>query len=289
MTATVLWMLGATASFSLLAVAGRELSAELDTFELMLYRSIAGLVLVTGWAAHQGRLAEVHTRQLSRHMLRNVWHFTAQNLWFYGIAVIPLAQLVALEFTNPIWVALLAPLLLGESLTRRKAFAVALGFVGILIVARPGLAPIGPGHLAALGAAVGFAMTSLITRKISRSDTVLCVLFWMSLTQTVASLVLALPGGIPWPSTPLLPYLAIAGVTGLTAHICLTSALALSPATIVGPLEFIRLPVITAIGALVYSEALDIAVLVGAVVILIANIINLTALKRDAAPQQNPR
>ena len=139
----------------------------------------------------------MRTTHFSLHLTRNLFHYTGQNLWFFAVALIPLSQLVALEFTNPIWVALLAPLLLGEALTRTRLFAALIGFVGVVIVAQPGRAPLEAGHFAALAAAVCFALNTIFTRQIMHFDRVLCVLFWMTLLQGTASLALSLPGGIP--------------------------------------------------------------------------------------------
>ncbi len=179
-------MAGAVFSFVAMAVAGREISAEMNTFELMLYRSIIGFIVVLLLLRRSKHgFLQVKTKNIGQHITRNILHFSTQNLWFYGIAVIPLSQLVALEFTNPIWVVLLAPLLLGETLTRKKLFVALLGFIGVLIVAQPGVQPIGWGHASGLGAALGFALNNMMTSKIMRVDRVLTVLFWMTLMQLV--------------------------------------------------------------------------------------------------------
>jgi drug/metabolite transporter (DMT)-like permease len=281
------WMLGAVASFTLMAVAGREIQVEMNTFELMLYRSVIGLSVV---ALVIGRgpegFALVRTRRADLHLKRNIFHYTGQNLWFFALTLIPLSQLVSLEFTNPLWVALLAPFMLGEPLTRAKLLAAGLGFLGVLIVARPGLSPLGLGHAAGLAAAVGFAMNTIFTKQIMRFDGVLCVLFWMTLSQSLFSLGLSLPGGIPWPSLATAPWIAVVGITGLTAHYALTSALSHAPASVVAPMEFIRLPVISLVGMWLYAEPLSAFVLVGACVIVAANFINMQASRRrgpDAA------
>ncbi|MFN6979688.1 MAG: DMT family transporter, partial [Gemmobacter sp.] len=143
------WMLVAIASFTLMAVAGRAVQAELTTFQLMAWRSLIGLGIVCALilAGRRG-FAQVRTRVPMLHLGRNLFHFTGQNLWFYGIMAIPLSQLVALEFTLPIWVALLAPLMLGERMTAAKLIAALVCFAGVLIVARPGVQAVGPGHAA---------------------------------------------------------------------------------------------------------------------------------------------
>ncbi len=279
------WILGAAASFTLMAVAGREIQTEMNTFELMLYRSsigFAALALIV-WRSDRG-FAQIRTAQPAQHVRRNVVHYAGQNLWFFAVATIPLAQLVALEFTNPIWVALLAPVFLAEPLTRARLLAAAVGFAGVMVVAQPGQIGFGAGQAAALTAAVCFAMTTIFTKRLMREDTVLCVLFWMTLAQAAMSLPLALPGGIPWPSTEIAPWVGLAGVTGLTAHYALTSALDHAPAIVVAPMEFIRLPVFAAAGMWLYGEPLSVAVFAGAALIIAANLLNMRAERRRAAP-----
>lgn len=276
-----LWMTGAIASLSLMAVAGREVSTDLDTFELMMYRSLIGLALVLAAGAATGRLGLVPTHQFRLHVVRNLFHFAGQNFWFYGVALIPLAQLFAFEFTTPIWVALLAPLVLGEAMTRTRALAIGLGFLGILVVARPGLSPLGIGHLAGLMAALGFAGNFLATKRLSLSEGVWTILFWMTCMQAVFGLVCAgIDGDIALPRRESLAWVAIVGVCGLTAHLSITSALRRAPASLVSPMDFARLPVIAVVGMLVYDEALEIAVFAGAALILTGNLLNMRAGRR---------
>jgi len=270
------WMGGAILSFTLMAVAGRAVQVELTSFQLMFWRSLIGLAIVLSVIRWQGPVAPaIRTDRPGLHLTRNVFHFAGQNLWFYGLMAIPLAQLVALEFTMPIWVALLAPLVLGERLTRRRLAVAGLGFVGVLIVAQPGVQPVGAGHLAGLLSAVGFALNLLFTRMIMRRDGVLCVLFWMTLTQAGLGLALSFWGGFTWPSAGLVPWLVVVAVTGLSAHWCLTTALGLAPAATVAPMEFARLPFIALVAVLLYGEALDPFVFLGAVVIFWANWLNI--------------
>lgn len=274
----LIWMLGAAASFTAMAVAGRELSVEMNTFELMMYRSFIGIVIVGVLLARSRRgFAQIRTTRFDNHIKRNIVHFTAQNLWFYGVAAIPLSQLVALEFTNPIWVALLAPVMLSEQMTRWRIIAAVVGFSGVLIVAQPGVIPLEWGHAAGMGAAIGFALNTIFTKKIMRIDSVLCVLFWMTLMQAAFGLILSIPGGIPLPNAQSTPWLIIVGVCGLTAHYCLTSALGAAPASIVAPMEFIRLPIIALVGMFIYSEPIVLAVFIGAAVIMAGNLINIRA------------
>lgn len=280
-----LWMGVSILSFAAMAVAGRELMAELNTFEVMLYRSVVGFVAICAvLALRPGGFATIRTAHLGLHLKRNAIHYVGQNLWFFAIGAIPLSQLVAIEFTNPIWVALLAPILLAERLTPAKLIAALLGFIGVLIVAQPGREPIEAGHVAAAAAALAYALNTIFTKQIMRFDRVLCVLFWMTLLQGGASLLLSLPGGIPVPSTPNLPWVLVVGLTGITAHYALTSALAWAPATIVAPMDFARLPIVALLGWLLYAEPLSLTVLAGGAVIIVANIVNMRDGLRKGAP-----
>ncbi len=274
--AAALWMVGTVASFSLMAVAGRKASLDHDTFEIMLFRSIVGFAIVAAFGAATGRLAQARPKAPALHCARNICHFAGQNLWFYALPLIPLAEVFALEFTTPIWVALLAPLLLGEPLTPRRMLVVALGFAGILFVARPGFAVLQTGHIVAAASAIFFAGSFIATKRLAAQNSTWTILFWMTLMQIVLGLVCAgYDGDIRLPSTEALPWLALIGACGLSAHLCITSALQLAPATVVGPMDFARLPVIAAIGILLYDETLEWPMIVGAALILGGNFLNL--------------
>jgi len=271
-----LWMLGAVVSFSAMAVGGRSVSFELDTFEIMMYRSLIGLALVTIIASSTGAHRTITGRKPGLHLIRNVFHFTGQNLWFYAITVIPLAQVFALEFTSPLWVLILSPLVLGERLTRVRVLAACIGFAGILIVARPSPDTINIGTLAAMCAAIGFAGSILVTKRLTRTETLTCILFWMTLSQSVFGLICAgFDGDIAWPSAQSLPWLAVIACGGLMAHFCLTTALSMAPATLVSPVDFMRLPLIAVIGLMVYDEPIDALTIAGALVIFGANYLNM--------------
>jgi len=275
------WVLGAITSFTAMAVAGREAQAQLNVFELMAWRSVIGWTIVCVILATSGGFAQIRSRHPRLHAQRNLAHFIGQISWLYALALIPFSQLVALEFTNPIWVALLAPLLLGEPLTRRRVFGIGLGFAGILIVAQPGAVTPGPGHAAALVAALGFALNTLFTRSILAHDTVLCVLFWMTLSQALMGLAVAIPLGLSWPEAAIWPWVLVVALTGLSAHVALTNALRHAPAVLVAPMDFLRLPIIAVVGALLYGEPLLLSVFVGAAVIFAGNLVNLSQAPDD--------
>ncbi|WP_417838521.1 DMT family transporter [Tritonibacter scottomollicae] len=277
-----LWMGGAILSFSAMAIAGREASLSLDTFEIMMYRSFVGVLVVSAMITVLRRWPQVSTTMLKQHGLRNMAHFTGQNLWFYAVSVIPLAQVFSLEFTSPIWVILLAPLLLGEKLTRMRGLAVCLGFIGILIVARPSPSTFNIGLACAAGSAVFFALTNIATKRLTRTESIWSIMFWLTVMQLVLGVIFAgWDMAITLPDAQSLPFLLIIGCAGLSAHFCITNALSLAPAALVVPIDFARLPFIALLGWLIYGESVEIWLFVGASLILAGNFINIVSSRQQ--------
>jgi len=270
------WMIGAIVSFTSMAVAGRAVAFELDTFEIMLFRSLIGVVIVTSVAFATGTLHQISRRSLGVHLVRNISHFTGQNLWFFAITVAPLAQVFALEFTLPIWAMILAVFVLNEKLTASRVAAAVLGFVGILVVTQPWAGGFGPGIIPAALAAVGFAGSAVFTRLLTRTESITCILFWLtSMQATLGVLCAGYDGDIALPSATTLPWIVLISCAGLVAHFCLTKALTLAPAAVVVPIDFARLPVIALIGVWLYDEPLALSVVLGAAIIFAANYMNI--------------
>jgi len=271
-----LWMAGGIFAFTSMAVFGRTILTELDTFELMLYRSIIGVAIMGSVVVITRRPGAIRTKRPVLHLIRNLSHFTGQNLWFFALTLIPLAPVFALEFTSPIWVMLLATVFLGEKLTPTRIGVIALGFLGVLIVVRPGGGADPFGLVIAALAAIGFAGSIVTTKLLTRTESVVTILFWLTGMQVVFGLITAcIDGQIAWPSAAVWPSVVAVGIAGLVAHTCLTKALSLAPATIVVPMDFARLPVAAILGVLIYAEALDPFVFVGAALIFGANYLNL--------------
>jgi drug/metabolite transporter (DMT)-like permease len=272
-------MSGALVSFMAMAIAGRELSTELTTFQILFFRSAVGVVAIlallqrTGWA-------QVKTGVFATHVIRNVTHFGGQYGWFYGIALIPLAEVFAIEFTVPIWTAILATMILRERVSRLRVLAIAICFAGILVILRPGIAIVSPGALAVLGGAVAYAISHVFTKRLSATETPLCILFYMTLIQLPLGLVPALPHWV-WPSARLLPWIAVVALTALSAHYCLTRAFRLADASVVIPMDFLRLPLISVVGFLFYGEPLQTWVFVGAAIVFVGTWLNLNGAQRQ--------
>jgi drug/metabolite transporter (DMT)-like permease len=268
-----LWMSGALVSFTAMAVAGRQLSVELTTFQILFFRSLVGLVVVVGLLQRSG-WSRVKTSVFGTHLMRNVAHLGGQYGWFYGIAFIPLTEVFAIEFTIPIWTAILATICLGERMNALRALAVALGFVGILVILRPGMAGVSAPALAVLGGALCYAISHVFTKRLSGTEMPLTILFYMTVIQLPLALVPALPHWV-WPSAELWPWVGVVAVTALSAHYCLTRAFRLADASVVIPIDFLRLPLIAVVGLLFYRETVSIWVFVGALIVCAATWLNL--------------
>ncbi|HEY7765567.1 MAG TPA: DMT family transporter [Aestuariivirgaceae bacterium] len=276
-----LWMalwISCTLSMTL---AGRELSKELPVAEIMALRSFMAALAITPAVLWSGGTV-FRTQYPGLHFTRNVAHFAAQFFWFLAVALIPLAQVVAIEFTMPIWTALLAAALLGERLTGNRILAIGLGFAGVLVILRPGVAAVSPGAFSALAAALGFSLSVTLVKKLTASEGVLTILAHMFWTQAALSIVLiftlaSLPDNLfswVWPSPHLYPFIALMGVVGSAGHYCLTRATSAVDATVIGPLDFMRVPLTALMGFALYAEPLTIYLLLGALLILAGNSMN---------------
>jgi drug/metabolite transporter (DMT)-like permease len=277
-------MCGTLVSFAAMAVGGRELSVQLSTFQILFFRSIIG-ILIVGFFLWQSNWKQILTKHLQIHVLRNISHFGGQFGWFYGIAFIPLAEVFALEFTVPVWTAVLAMVLLNEQMSRARAAAIIFGVLGVVLILRPGLAVISPPALAVLGGAFGYALSHTLTRRLARADTPLAILFYMTFIQLPLGFVTSI---FDWttPSLPMLPWIIVVGVAALSGHYCMARALAIADAILVVPMDFLRLPLIAIVGFMFYGERLDWLVLAGGAVMFTGNLMNVRSEGKRRGPIQ---
>lgn len=267
-----IWMVGTLLSLLSVGLAGRELSAEVEPHHAAFYRNAICLLILLPIVARSG-FQSVRTPHLGRHVLRNTVHFFAQWCWLFGLGVLPLAEVFAIEFTSPIWTALLASLFLSERLTRWRISAIALGFAGILVLLRPGLSIIDPASFVVLASALGYAIAYVITKNLVGEDSPITVVWWMNIVQLPIGFALA-GGHIILPSFGLMPWVVVIGVAGLTSHYCLSQALRCADATVVIPFDFLRLPLAAGIAWVAYGEVPDYFLVLGAALILAGNWIN---------------
>lgn len=260
-----LWMVGALLSFSAMAISVRELTRAMGNFEILALRSLVSLVLVLAAVAWVG-VGTLRTRRLGLHVVRNVLHLCGQYAWVFAIAALPLATVFAIEFTMPVWTAALAAGILGERLNRGRIVMLLCGLAGIGVILRPGVATVHPAALVMLAGSLAYASMNVATKRLSQSDSALAVVFYMALVQLPLSLLPALQEWVS-PTAADLPWILLVGTGGLTAHYCLTRAVRVADASLVIPVDFLRLPLIAAVGVLFYGEALETPTMLGAGII----------------------
>jgi drug/metabolite transporter (DMT)-like permease len=266
----VLWMVGALLSFSVMAVSIRELSrAGLSIFEILAIRSgVALLVLLVLLAARPDLRQYARPRRMGLNLFRNTVHYASQFSWALSLTMLPLATVFALEFTMPAWTAVLAVWFLHERMTPSRLGVVVLGLIGVLVILRPGIAGFNPAAILVLLAAFGYAITMITTKQLTMTETTFGIVFWMAVIQFPLSLIGSDIGVfVHFETRHILPALGV-GTAGLTSHYCLSNAFRSGDATLVVPLDFMRIPLIAVVGWAFYGERLDIFVLLGALIIV---------------------
>jgi drug/metabolite transporter (DMT)-like permease len=268
------WMALSIASFLTMSVAGRATTAELNVFQVLELRSVIGLFILLPLVMMSGGFAAMRSKRPTAHIARNVVHFVGQAAWLYALTLIPLAVLISIEFTTPIWTAILAVGFLGERLSRPRLAAIVLGLIGVLIIVRPGVGSVDPGHVVVLGAAVCFGISVVLVKSLTRTDSVVSIIFWMLVIQSVLGLIPAL---YEWRNPPLelWPWILLIAFTGMSSHFCMARALAYADATVISPMDFLRVPLSALIGWLLYQEQIDAFTAGGALLILLGNLLNL--------------
>jgi drug/metabolite transporter (DMT)-like permease len=281
-----LWMAGAIASYIVSALAVRALAKNLTVFEIMSARSAGGLVLLLAVMAVRPNVHRaLTTRRIGLHLVRNSVHFVGQIVWALAITLLPFATVFALEFTAPVWVALLAVMLLGERLTLTRAASIAVCLAGVFVILHPGFADFQPAALLALAAAFTRAFAGVVTKKLTQTETTFAILFWMNLMQLPMNLAGSDPSFIfKIDASMAAPLIGIA-VAGLAVHLCTAQAFRYGDAIVVLPIDFLRVPLIALIGWSFYGEGFEPLVLGGAAVIMAGVIWNL----RTEARTQNTK
>ncbi len=268
------WMTGALISFVFAAIAIRTLTGHFNVFEIGVVRTAGGLAIIAGAAfVRPGLLSDIISSDPTIHAGRNIVHAIGGILWTMAIGLLPLATVFSLEFTAPAWVAILAYPMLGERIGRRAMVGIAAGLVGVLVILRPAPGSVNLTALLPLGAAFCFAMSVLLTRRLALTESLAAILFWMMTLQLAffGAGALVMGGGTafsgPWPDGALFAMVGLA-CAGLGSQLCLSRALQIGEATMVVPLDFLRVPLIAMIGWLLYGEPLSVWIFLGAACIL---------------------
>jgi drug/metabolite transporter (DMT)-like permease len=256
----------------------RQLGGVLNLFELLVVRSIGGLaILLLVMVAQPSLFGTLALRKPAVHLVRNGTHFIANLCWANAVIALPLATVFAIEFMMPVWAGLLAVLLLGERFTVSRAGTIVLGFIGVLVILRPGIEAFQPAALGMLVASFGYAASNIATKKLIPVQSTIAILFWMNVMQTFMGLAGSDPlFALRLDGTQWMWAFGIA-LGGTTAHYCLTNALRVADAIVVIPLDFLRIPLIAFVGWMFYGERLDLLVFAGVAIILTGIIWNLRA------------
>ncbi|MDO9296525.1 DMT family transporter [Bradyrhizobium sp.] len=276
MPRAALWMAGWLALMLILTVAGRETTREMNVFQIMEVRSLLGLCMLYPLIRMSGGFATMKTARPLQHISRNLIHYGAQLGWFFALTLIPLAQVVSIEFTMPIWTAILAAAFLGERMTVWKIAAIVLGVVGVIVIVRPSTGEVNQGQLIALAAAVGFGISIAMVKSLTRTENTLAIIFWMLVVQSVAGFFPSIHVWV-WPSAWAWGWTVVIAICGTFSHYCMARAMLYADATVVIPMDFLRVPLSAAAGWLIYSERLDMFTVLGATLILTGNLLNLKA------------
>jgi drug/metabolite transporter (DMT)-like permease len=276
--AVVLWMTGTLLAFSLMAISVRQLGGVLNLFELLMARSFGGLlILLVVMAMRPAMFRDLKPRRPGIHLFRSGAHFLANIAWANAVITLPLATVFAIEFMMPVWAGVLAVIFLGERFTVSRAGSIALGFLGVLVILRPGIEAFQPAALGVLAASFGYAIANITMKQLVTVQPPITILFWMSVIQSV----MALPGIDPHDALRLtsVQWMWAAGIAfgGTAAHYCIANAMRAGDAIVVIPLDFLRIPLIALVGWLFYAERIDVVVFVGAGVIVTGLIWNLRA------------
>jgi drug/metabolite transporter (DMT)-like permease len=282
----VLWMAAAATAFALMVTLVRHLTDGLHPLQVVFFRTAFGLLAMLPWLLGQG-LGVLRTDHLRRHLLRALIAILAMVGWFTTLSLMPLAEATALSFTAPLFTSVLAVLMLGEVMRLRRWIAVAIGFLGALIIVRPGFAAIQPAALLAIATAAIWAFSTILIKTMARTESAGAITTYMALLTTPMTLIAAL---FVWrsPSLEQLGWAALLGAAGSTGHICMARALATADATLVAPLDYLRLPIVALIAFIAFGEVPGIWVWLGGGVIAASSIYvarreaRLTSASRDA-------
>lgn len=269
-----LWMGGWLALMLTMAVAGRETASRLNVFQVMELRAFIGFALLQPLVMKAGGWRAMRSAKPLRHLTRNAVHYAAQYAWLLAVTLIPLAQVISIEFTMPLWTAVLAYFFLGESMNRFKAAAIVLGLVGVVMIVRPVTGTVSLGQLVSLSAAVGFAISVVLVKSLTRTDSPVAIIFWMLIIQAAIGIV---PSIMVWQPVPadLWPWIVVVAFCGTFSHFCMAKAMTFADATVVVPMDFLRVPLTAMAGWLIYSELIDMWTVAGAALILTGNLLNL--------------
>ena len=269
----VTWMLGFILNITIMAISIRELSFKYSSFEIQNFRNIFSIVIILFIYVLKSN-TQLKTYQIQTNFIRNIFHFIGQSAWTWGLTVLPLAVVFSIEFTMPIWAAILSLIIFKEKITLNKILFLILGLLGTWIILMPDAKYLGLYNIIVLSSAITYAIAHNFTKKLTNTDSILSILFFMSILQLPLSLIGSfIIGDVHYNIMKETPLIILLTITSLLAHYSLSSALKNAEASIVLPIDYIRLPLILFVGWYYYGEIISSNTLIGSILIIFGVII----------------
>lgn len=260
-----LLMAAAAACYAILHGSVRYISSEIHPFEITFFRNLFGFIVLLPWFVIHG-LRPLRTRRIGLHLLRASSNVVAMLMFFMALSMTPLAQVQALGFTAPLFTTVLAIFILGERVRLRRWTALIAGFIGALIIVRPGLQPIDTGSVLTIVSAAIWGFTLITIKVLSRTDSAVTITAYMVILMSPLSLLPALYYWT-WPDPAMWVWLVVCGVSGTVAQLLMAQSFRVAEATVVLPFDFTKIVWGALIGYLAFGEVVDIWTWIGAAVI----------------------
>ena len=261
----IAFMVLACVFFGVMHVGVRHVTQSVHPFEAAFFRNLFGLlVLAPSFITHG--LRPLRTQRLGLHCVRAALNVVAMLCFFYALSITPVVLVLSLAFTAPLFTAVLAVLLLGERIRARRLTAIVVGFAGTLLIIRPGIQPIELGPALVLLSAAVWGYVMILIKSLARTDSAVTITAYMVLLMSPMTLVCALFVWT-WPTGGELAVLAVVGVAGTVAQMCMTQSLRIADTMVVLPFDFTKLVWGALFAWILFGEVMDGWTLLGSLVI----------------------
>jgi drug/metabolite transporter (DMT)-like permease len=254
--------------FSVVPPSVRLLSDTMSSWQIVFIRAFFGFAAIGIYLSWSG-LFELKSRQIGIHFIRSTFNFVGMVMWFWALGLVELAKGIAIHFTMPLFITLFAVMFLRERVGPRRLGAMLVGFIGVLIILRPGMIETGLPELAILGSAALYGGAVIFLKIVVREETPLAVTFYTNLFMALWCIVPTWMYWAPVTGADILPILGL-GVCGLFAPFLVAIALKKADASLIAAFDFLRLPFTAAFGFALFGEVPDEFVWAGAAIIFIS-------------------
>jgi drug/metabolite transporter (DMT)-like permease len=265
-----LWVSLSAVLFTSMSAVVKSLGAHLDSFQLAFLRASIGFVLILPFVFAAG-LGVLRTSRLRMHLTRGVCGSIGLMCGFYALTHLSLADATAIGFTKPLFLIVLAALLLRETVRARRWSATAIGFLGVLIMVRPGDGVLEHAALVGLLGALAAATVSLLIKRLSASEGSLTIMVYLGAVSIVTT---GIPAAFVWqtPTLAELAWMLLAAALASSAQICMIRGFRIGEASALAPLEYLKLPLAALYGYLLFTELPDLYTVLGALLIVLSTL-----------------